>query len=78
MKNSSHFVEMMRNICIEEGEILVTFDVASLFTNVPTDEAVHVICGRLFDDKTLDERTSFSPDRVAELLERCLRTTYFS
>ena len=43
-----------------------------------TDEAVHIIHGRLLKDETLDQRTSLSPERVAELAEMRLRTTYFS
>ena len=33
--NSKHFAETMRDITIEEDELLVSFDVFSLFTNVP-------------------------------------------
>ena len=57
--------------------MLVSFDVSSLFTNVPIDEAVQVIRDRLRGDETLVNRTTLSPDRVAELLEACLRSTYF-
>ena len=57
--------------------MLVSFDVSSLFTNVPIDEAVQVIRDRLRGDETLMNRTTLSPDRVAELLEACLRSTYF-
>ena len=51
---------------------------SSLFTNVPVDEAVQVIRDRLQNDRTLSDRTTLSPDRVAELLKVCLKSTYFS
>ena len=60
------------------NEILVSFDVTSLFTNVPTDEAVDIIHRRLLEDEELEERTPLSPDRIAELIRLCLKSTYFS
>ena len=41
-------------------------------------EAVQVIQQRLTQDDTLASRTTLSPDKVAELLDICLRSTYFS
>ena len=67
----------MAGLRVEKGEMLVSFDVTSLFTNVPVDEAVQVICDKL-QDETLADRTTLSPDRVVELLDACLRSTYFS
>ena len=63
---------------IEEDKMLVSFDVTSLFTNVPIDKVVQVIRDKLQGDKTLADRTTLSPDRIAELFEACLRSTYFS
>ena len=60
------------------NEILVSFDVTLLFTNIPTDEAVDVIHRRLLEDEEPEERTPLSPDRIAELLRLCLKSTYFS
>ena len=64
---------------VGSNEVLASFDVdSSLFTNVPIDEAVSDICRRFQQDETLKDRTTLSPDCDAELLELCLRTTYFS
>ena len=59
-------------------ESLVGFDVTSLFTNVPIEEAVGVIRDKLREGEDLVERTPLSPDRVAKLLSPCLKSTYFS
>ena len=68
----------MRDITIDSDESLVSFDVTSLFTNVPIGEAIDVIRDRLREDEDLTERTPLSPDRIAELLGLCLKSTYFS
>ena len=78
VKNSAHFVEVMRSVRIQDDEILASFDVTALFTNVPVDEAIRVIGNKLQDDETLEDRIPLSPERVTELLELCLRSTYFS
>ena len=57
---------------------MVSFDVSSLFTNVPIVEAIDIIRDRLEEDDSLEDRTPLSPHRVAELLQLCLRSTYFS
>ena len=57
---------------------MVSFDISSLFTNVPIREALDIIRARLEEDESQGERTPLSPGRVAELLQLCLRSTYFS
>ena len=53
--NSKHFVGMMKDVRVEAEEALVSFDVTSLFTDVPIDEAVDVIHRKLMEH--LVERT---------------------
>ena len=71
----------MGSVHVESDEILVSFDVSSLFTNVPVREAVSIICKKLRGHKTLGtlgNRTVLSPKWIAELLEMLLKSTYFS
>ena len=78
VKNSQHFVEFVKDIELRSNEVMVSFDVKSLFTTVPVDEAIEVILQKLSEDKTLEDRTALSPEQITKLLELCLRTTYFS
>ena len=43
MKNSEEFVEEIRDIELNEEDTMLRFDVVSLFTKVPVDEALEVI-----------------------------------
>ena len=49
---------MRGSVHVEHDEILVSFDVSSLFTNVPVGEAVFIIHERFRGNKTLGDRTS--------------------
>ena len=40
IKNSSHFVNLIQDLTLAETDLLVSFDVVSLFTNVPVDESI--------------------------------------
>ena len=78
IKNSQDFVKIAKGIHLNNTEVMVSFDIKSLFTNVPVEEALQVINDRLCKDETLSERTALEPEQVTHLLELCLRTTYFS
>ena len=65
MKNSKHFLEALQDVRVAEDELLVSFDVSSLFTNVPLNEAVQVIQRKLEQDDTLANRAALFPNKVA-------------
>ena len=77
VKNSRHFVQMVKGEKIDPEEKLVSFDVESLFTNVPVEESIEIIKRRLREDMTVEERTSLSRNTVVDLLDLCLKSTYF-
>ena len=65
MKNSKHFLEALQDVWVAEDELLVSFDVSSLFTNVPLNETVQVIQRKLEQDDTLANRATLFPNKVA-------------
>ena len=53
VKNSEHFISTIRDITVDPDDIMVSFDVCSLFTNVPIEEALKVISNMLVSDESL-------------------------
>ena len=56
---------------------MVSFDVESLFTNVPIEGAVQAARRKLESDPGLTDRTTLTPAEIADLLDFVLRSTYF-
>ena len=77
MTNSAHFVSTVSNETILDNEIMVSFDVESLFTNVPIDAAVQTALQKLENDLNLADRSTLTPAQTADLLTFVLRSTYF-
>ena len=54
-----------------------SFDVESLFTNVPIDDVVQATLQKLENDPSLPDRTTLTPAQIADLLNFVSRSTYF-
>ncbi len=76
VKNSIEFTSFISEKTLESTQILVSFDVVSLFTNVPVDLACQVAGTRLQLDESLMDRSSPSLDQILTLLRFCLNATY--
>ena len=77
VSNSSQFVEITRGLTLQTSDILVSFDVVSLFINVPTTETCLLVKDRLIQDLSLDDRTSLTPDQIHDLLLTCVSSSCF-
>ena len=63
---------------MQDDEVLVSFDVISLFTKVPVPLALDIAQQRLESDESLHDRTTLTVDDIVEMLSLCLNATYFS
>ena len=69
-------VSLLINQELEDDEVLISFDVVSLFTSVPIDLALKVVRDRLEHDETLHERTYLDLENIISILDLCLNATY--
>ena len=72
----THFVESISDAPIHSNQ-MVSLDVMSLFTKVPTDKTLAVVRDKLAADPLLEERTCIPLDNLMEMLTFCVETTYF-
>ncbi|XP_071491792.1 uncharacterized protein [Diadema antillarum] len=62
---------------VSNSDLLVSFDVESLFTSVPLKDACATLLKRLDSDRTLPDRTKLSPTEIHDLLGMYLNATSF-
>ena len=60
VRNSQHFVQCVNTQKLRDIEVLVSFNVVSLFPRVPTTRAIQVTRERLLGDLSLSNRTLLS------------------
>ena len=72
------FLDYLKGIKLAPDEVMVSYDVKAIFTSVPIKPALEVIAKLLKEDPGLQSRTSMSTQHIMDLLEFCLRSTYFT
>ena len=77
VQNTRDFVEQIQETRLKQGECIISYDVAALFTSVPIQPVINIIKEKLTNDTTLQQRTSMTIDHITTLLEFCLRSTSF-
>ena len=75
--NTSELLSILENVQIAEDEIMVSFDIKSLFTSIPRNSAYKTISDILNQDPDFSERNNVAPEAVLEMLKVCLSTTGF-
>ena len=82
--NSIHYVQNTKDFVqiketrLKQGECIISYDVAALFTSVPIQPVINIIKQRLANDIELHQRTSMSINHITTLLEFCLKSTSFA
>ena len=74
IKNSYSFVEEMRALDVSDM-IMASFDVKSLFTNIPLDETINIVCDSMFKDQ--DTYCNFTKEQFTSLLQLAVKDSPF-
>lgn len=79
IKNSYEMLNDLKTIQLNENEILVSFDVKSMYTNLPIEATLQAIKERLEEDQTWKENMNenLTTEDMIALLRTCLSNTYF-
>ena len=73
--STKDFIEKIKNVKVPDGHQLVSFDVKSLFTNVPLQKIVDVILKRIYENKEIN--TSISKKHMKNMLILCTKVFIF-
>jgi len=69
--------DYIRQQSVDENEIMVSFDVTSLYTNVPIKDTLLILKDLLNNDQDLKCRTNITPEVVLDITEFLLTKTWF-
>jgi len=59
LKSTDDFMNKLKEFRGDQNQVMVSFDVVSLFTNVPLKETINIIVEYIFSDSTNDSQRTF-------------------
>ena len=68
VKNSTMFSNYIRNVPIEDDEIMVSFDVTSLYTNILVIDTLNIIKDYVNNDDQFASKTTIPQDKLLDLV----------
>ena len=77
VKNAKQFAEFVSNQEVADDELIVSFDVVSLFTSIPIDMAIDVIQQKLEGSDDWRNHTQLTKGQILDLLSFLLHNSYF-
>ena len=67
-KNSTTFSNYIRNVPIEDDEVMVSFDVTSLYMNMPIIDTLNIIKDYVNNDDQFTRKTAIPRDKFLDLV----------
>ena len=77
-KNSTTFSNYIRNVPIKDDEIMVSFDVTSLYTKIPIIDTLNIIKDYVNNDDQFTRKTAIPQDKFLDLVHLVLTTTWYT
>ena len=74
--STEEFVHKWRNKIVPPGHNLISFDVVSLFTNVPLDKTIDIVLRRIYDENAIQTNIKWSD--LKHLLLLCTKIVHFT
>ena len=68
----------LSDVRVDATDELVSFDVKALYTSLPLTCTIDVVHKRLQEDDSCTHYTPLQTNHILQLLELCLKSTYFS
>ncbi|XP_076042000.1 uncharacterized protein LOC143025905 [Oratosquilla oratoria] len=77
LQNSADFIERIKGLNLRSGDVLVSFDVQSMFTSIPRDLAKSALKSAMEDNRGFLDNQKLSVSELMRLISLCLDSTYF-
>ena len=74
-ENNTHYI---RNVPIEDDEIMVSFDITSLYTNIPIIDTLNIMKDYVNRNDQFTRKTAIHQDKFLDLVHLVLRTTWYT
>ena len=74
-KNSITFSNYIINVSIEDGKIMVSFDITFLYTNIPMSDALSIVKDYVNNDDQFTRKMAIPQDKFLDLANVILTTT---
>ena len=78
LKDSTEFAKIIKDFKIKNNEIMQSFDVVNLFTNIPIPFTLSLIQQKLINDLSLKDRTKIPVHEIITLIKLCLENIIFT
>ena len=76
VKNTKAFIQEFKNMLPPDDYKLISFDVTSLFTNIPLDYTINIILKQIYDQRELE--TKILRKEMKNFLLLCTEKVHFS
>ena len=77
-KNSTMFSNYIRNVPIEEDEIMVSFDATFFYTSIPAIDTPNIIKNYVINEDQFTRKTAIAQDKFLDLANLVLTSTWCS
>ena len=79
VSDTFQFVDEIQGLKINNNELLVSYDVTSLFTNVPLDETIQILADKAFSDDWFNKTTKLNLTKadLVDLLKAATKNQLF-